>query len=143
MDVGKQGRRKERARMEQRSREYAEQQDDDDWFGRQAKERGGGGNATRGSWNGGGGKKISFNLPENPRRDYDDARRRGGRDRRPYDDYLPGPSRETDSIQIRGAAKYEERGDGRYASIRAKDRDRKDARRREDRGPRYKGSYAR
>ena len=141
MDVGKQGRRKERARMEQRSREHADQQDEDDWFGRQAKGRG-----AREPRNGGGDKKTSFNFSDN-RRDYDDARRRSGRerdrDRRPYDDYLPGPSRETDSIQIRGAAQLEERGDGRYASIRPKDRDRGSSRRREDLGPRYKGSYAR
>ena len=132
--------------MEQRSREHADQQDEDDWFGRQAKGRGARNSGARDPRNGGGDKKTSFKFSDN-RRDYDDARRRSGRerdrDRRPYDDYLPGPSRETDSIQIRGAAQLEGRGDGRYASIRAKDRDRKSSRRREDLGPRYKGSYAR
>ncbi|KAH9927317.1 uncharacterized protein B0H18DRAFT_1004063 [Fomitopsis serialis] len=146
MDVGKQGRRKERARMEQRAREWEDQRDDpDDWFGGQRKEKGGKDRAGRDARNGGsGGKKIDISFSDPSRRD--DGRRGNERerDRRPHDDRLPGPSRETDSIQIRGAAQRDD-GGGRYASIRSPTRIRTLRRRddRDDRGPRYKGSYAR
>ncbi|KZT70314.1 hypothetical protein DAEQUDRAFT_725592 [Daedalea quercina L-15889] len=138
MDVGKQGRRKERAKMEQRAREWEDRQDDpDDWFGNRAKGKG------SDSRNGGeGSKKVNISFSDPSRRD--DGGRRGRRERnlRPYD-YLPRPSRETDSIQIRGAARQDERGGGRYPELRAKERDKRDSHRRDDRGPRYKGGYNR
>lgn len=113
LDVGKQGRRKERARMERRAQEV--QDDGDDWFanrgGSSGREKGGrssGGGSRNGRFN----SKISFgDLDRDDGRFGGRDRRDGGRSRR---DDLPGPSRETDSIQIRGASrrdKERERGD--------------------------------
>ncbi|GJE87490.1 hypothetical protein PsYK624_035730 [Phanerochaete sordida] len=133
LDVGKQGRKKEKARMERRAQE-AQDDDGDDWFARRGGNRGrdrgkhhcsGGGSSGGGSGGGGGGgtpkgprhgsgrakTKIAFGELER------DDGRFGARDPRArvrYDD-LPGPSRETDAIQIRGASKRDrerERGGG-------------------------------
>ncbi|KAL7282689.1 hypothetical protein ACG7TL_004163 [Trametes sanguinea] len=163
MEVGKQGRKKERARLERRAREMEEaEQDEDDWFGAarsKGRSSGGGGgwngngksprrdrsggNNSKGGGNGGGGGsggKIRFDFSHSSLdRDRRDGRDRdgGGRDskrqRVSYDD-LPGPSRETDSIQIRGAAKKQDRS---YGSNGRYDRDPP------SRGPRYRGGYAR
>ncbi|EKM59927.1 uncharacterized protein PHACADRAFT_250735 [Phanerochaete carnosa HHB-10118-sp] len=108
LDVGKQGRKKERARMERRAQEV-QADDADDWFakrrGGNSREKGGGsgGGGSKGSRNGRINSKISFS-------DFDrDGDRFGGRDRRdggrPRLDDLPGPSRESDSIKIRGASR--------------------------------------
>ncbi|OSD04455.1 hypothetical protein PYCCODRAFT_1487261 [Trametes coccinea BRFM310] len=145
MEVGKQGRKKERARLERRAREMEEaEQDEDDWFGAaRSKGRSSGGGGGGGGGNGGGGGsggKIRFDFSHSSLdRDRRDGRDRdgGGRDskrqRVSYDD-LPGPSRETDSIQIRGAAKKQDRS---YGSNGRYDRDPP------SRGPRYRGGYAR
>ncbi|EED82859.1 predicted protein [Postia placenta Mad-698-R] len=105
MDVGKQGRRKERAKMEKRAREIEEADlDPDDWFGnrnktRRGEERRGGGGRDRGSGRDRGERSgkmhLELSLGRNGARD---DQQRGGRKRVVYDD-LPGPSRETDSIQ--------------------------------------------
>ncbi|CDO68458.1 hypothetical protein BN946_scf184760.g14 [Trametes cinnabarina] len=156
MDVGKQGRKKERARLERRAREIEADEDEDDWFGSaRSKGRngsggggggaGGGGGVGGGGWNGyhrksprrdrgghskpnssGGGGKIRFDFShasmDRDGRDRDGGGREWKRQRVSYDDLAGPPPRETDSMQIRGAAKN--------------DRD-------PPRGPRYRGGYSR
>ncbi|KAI0920785.1 hypothetical protein AcW1_005039 [Taiwanofungus camphoratus] len=146
MDVGKQGRRKERARMEKRAKELEEEEESDDWFGGRARARSGG--------NGGGGKNPTRGTVKNVTFGFANAyvgkarsRRSGdgsGRSRVAYDD-MPGPSQETDTIQVRGAAKRDERYDEDRRTGRHTDYSyyRGDAGRREERGPRYKGGYSR
>ncbi|KAI0355393.1 hypothetical protein OH77DRAFT_1424881 [Trametes cingulata] len=161
MEVGKQGRRKERARLERRAREIEAENDEDDWFG-SARSRGKSGGGSGGGGGGGGNSKGGNSNGRGSRRDRDrgdssrgstnskirfdfshssmdrDERGSGGRDskrqRVSYDD-LPGPSRETDSIQIRGAAK----GQGKYGSNGSNRYDRDHS----SRGPRYRGGYSR
>ncbi|KAL1944111.1 hypothetical protein VTO73DRAFT_3296 [Trametes versicolor] len=159
MEVGKQGRKKERARLERRAREIEEEDDEDDWFGgARARGRGGGGggggghsgggggggkssrrdreaNSSKANGGGGGNGKIRFDFSHSST-----SRDGGGRDskrqRVSYDD-LPGPSRETDSIQIRGASKKQDRYGGSNHSRDRYDRDQS------SRGPRYRGGYSR
>ncbi|KAH9948756.1 hypothetical protein B0H21DRAFT_731833 [Amylocystis lapponica] len=143
MDVGKQGRRKERVRMEKRAQELEEAEDDpDDWFG---SARRNGASHARGGARGSaqsksGGKKIDIGFASR-----DDGRSKDngrGRSLAAYDD-LPGPSRETDTIQIRGASR---RNDDRYGGSsgrHTRDRERDRGGRRDERGPRYKGGYSR
>ena len=169
MEVGKRARRKERERLARAAQERDDAQDDAaDWFGefasnraRRGDERAKGNREVRapernenGDRKGGGGGKIKF--------DFSGASfggDRGGSSKRPrYDrDDLPGPSRETDTIQIRGAARKEsyssrdrggDRHGGRYDRDRERDRDRDrdyDHERRDrdsrHRGPRYRGGY--
>ncbi|KAI0371528.1 hypothetical protein BV20DRAFT_1120573 [Pilatotrama ljubarskyi] len=150
MEVGKQGRKKERARLERRAREIEAEDEEDDWFG-SARSRGKSGGGGGGNSNGNGSRrdrnrgdvsrgntnsKIRFDFSHSSM-DRDEGRgggRGSKRQRVSYDD-LPGPSRETDSIQIRGAAKTQDRygsnGSSRY------DRDQS------SRGPRYRGGYSR
>ncbi|CCM03346.1 uncharacterized protein FIBRA_05475 [Fibroporia radiculosa] len=147
MEVGKQGRRKQRAKLEKRAREIEDAEDDpDDWFGGRTSGRG----KKRDSDSRGGGSKnpykgkISFgaSVVHPGRRDDRDERRRGdGRKRVSYDD-LPGPAQETDSFQVRGAARRQSEGD-RGDRHRESRRDRDSSYRRDERGPRYKGGYAR
>ncbi|KZT06504.1 uncharacterized protein LAESUDRAFT_725955 [Laetiporus sulphureus 93-53] len=130
MDVGKKGRLKEREKLRKRARELEEAEDDeDDWFSR-------GPSRQRNRDEGG---RRSSNRRGEDRREFsrrDDGRRYvDGRQRRAYEgDSVP--SRETDVIHIRGASRYDERRSDRYD--RPRDRDRRD-----ERGPRYKGSYSR
>lgn len=124
LDVGKQAKKKERARMEKRAQAIQED-NGEDWFANR-----GGGRESKGGRNGGGTPKGPRNSRPNTKitfgnlskdddryggRDRKDSRRdsgrRGDRDERPRYDDLPGPSRETDSIQIRGAARKHERDD--------------------------------
>ncbi|CAL1700145.1 unnamed protein product [Somion occarium] len=168
MDVGKQGKRKERARMEQRAQEV-QLDDDEDWFARRG--RGSSGNARNGGGGGGGkgtpssgrdrnSKKIAFgDLGKDRDRfsgtryevDFPRSSNRDGRGR--YAD-LPVPARETDNIQIRGAASRGQRDRDRKNSGggggRSYDRD-YDVRhnyddrsaRQYDKGPKYRGGYSR
>ncbi|KAL6307200.1 hypothetical protein BKA93DRAFT_728235 [Sparassis latifolia] len=160
MNVGKQGRQKERARMEMRAKEIEEEERQDDWFARPNGRRSGeGAENGQGQPKGyAGGKKIEIGLSSsNSRRDNRRDNRDGvDRPRLVYDD-LPGPSRETDSIRLLGAAtkQYDDRYGDRYSGSRRgrsreRDRgkhwDRRDDRRDErrgERGPRYRGGYAR
>lgn len=125
LDVGKQGKRKEKARLEKRMQETQED-DGDDWFAKRGG-GGGGGRDSKGGRSGGGTPKGPKNGRANTKITFGDFgrddSRYGGRDRdrerdrdrrdsrrddrkeRSYHDDLPGPSRETDSIQIRGASK--------------------------------------
>lgn len=158
MEVGKQGRKKEQARLAQRARELEAEDEEDDWFGgARSRRRSGGSNSG-----GGGGGKSSRRDREGPnnskangngriRFDFShsssgrDGRDGGGRDSKrqkvSYDD-LPGPSRETDSIHIRGASKRQDRD--RYGSNNSRDRyDRDRDRDQSSRGPRYRGGYSR
>ncbi|KAI0686503.1 hypothetical protein BC835DRAFT_1309489 [Cytidiella melzeri] len=148
LDVGRQGKQKERARMQKRAQELQEDEGDD-WFasragdsstanGRDAKHSG---RTPKGPRDGrSNGKTISFgNLGKSEDRYGRDHRerdkdRRDGRDRRDrgddrdwrtrddrrsdrsYRNDLPEPSRETDSIRVRGASR--KGGDGWGVSIR-------------------------
>ncbi|KAI0796270.1 hypothetical protein BC629DRAFT_1286346, partial [Irpex lacteus] len=177
LEVGFKGKQKEKARMQKRAQEIQED-DGDDWFAGRAggsktpngrdKRSGGTPKGPRNS------KAISFgsfgrddDRYGRDRRDRDRDRdndrdrrdRRDDRDRRArdYDERpsrsnrydLPEPSRETDSIQIRGASKrggdtwgrrrYERSRDDRDGYDRKRDR-REASPRRE---PRYKGGYSR
>ncbi|KAI0677645.1 hypothetical protein C8Q78DRAFT_102883 [Trametes maxima] len=158
MDVGKQGRRKERARLEQRAREREAEDEEGDWFdsarargrsggggsgGGNGGGRGGSGKDSRRDRGGGGSKpnsngKIRFDFSQHPSTDKS-SRGRGEHDskrqRVSYAD-LPGPSRETDSIRIRGASRKQDRYDS-YGSRDRYDRDES------SRGPRYRGGYSR
>ncbi|KAI8982763.1 hypothetical protein BD414DRAFT_579052 [Trametes punicea] len=157
MEVGKQARKKERARLERRARELEEQDDQDDWFdAAQSRARsGGGGNGTgrsprrdrggRGASKANGAGKMRFDFSHSSLdRDRDrQDREGGGRDRKRqrvsyYDP--PGPSRETDSIQIRGAAKKQDRDRSGSNGNNSRDRYDRDA---PSRGPRYRGGYSR
>ncbi|KAI0711059.1 hypothetical protein C8T65DRAFT_608662 [Cerioporus squamosus] len=156
MEVGKQGKRKQRDRLERRQRELEDAEDDqEDWFGsarsrarsgpqdNRGQGRGGGSSKSNGNGNGNGNGKIQFHFSGGG------SSQGGGRDakrqRTGYDD-LPGPSRETDSIQIRGAARKpsyssapsRNRSHNRYENDRDRDRDRDS-----QRGPRYRGGYFR
>ncbi|OCH94536.1 hypothetical protein OBBRIDRAFT_823464 [Obba rivulosa] len=155
LEVGRRGRKKERARLEQKAREIEEGEEEDDWFGRA---RGGRNNGRTGDESSAGrngysrgGKRMSFgviggewdrSVGEHEDRDRDrprdrDRNREGGRSERDrernrrarasYTD-LTAPMRETDTIQIRGAAsrRLERRHGGS-----------------DDRGPRYRGGYSR
>ncbi|KAI0082541.1 hypothetical protein K474DRAFT_1767819 [Panus rudis PR-1116 ss-1] len=156
IDVGKQGRKKEKKRLEERLQ--ATQDDDEgDWFSQRGRDGGKNKPASNRSNNGGSsssrpkGGKITFgdmkrdqnrfskldmvDFPRSSRPSRDEDRRYGD---------LPRPMRETDSIQIRGAARrpsddrrYTGGGGGRsYGS-------RYDERREAERGPRYRGGYSR
>ncbi|PIL37531.1 transcription factor [Ganoderma sinense ZZ0214-1] len=160
-DVGKQGRRKERERLG-KARELQEAGDDqDNWFDRASysrgrndarDSRGASRNGGGGGGGGGGGSKANgkfkFNFAGSSIGGGGGGER-GGKRQRPYDN-LPEPSKETDSLQIRGAARKHS-----YRSTSSKDRhhDRHDRHARErshnryeseresQRGPRYRGGY--
>ncbi|KAI0737683.1 hypothetical protein C8Q80DRAFT_1222737 [Daedaleopsis nitida] len=144
MEVGRQGRRKERERQ---ARALEKMEDDqDDWFGAARSsggERGkdkrppgrGGNGGLKADGSGGGGKHIKFNFSSM------DGDRDAKRQRLDHVD-LPGPSRETDSFQIRGAARKQSysSASSRDRRDRYSDRDR-DRDRESQRGPRYRGGY--
>lgn len=147
LDVGKQARKKEKARLEKQALRVQED-DGEDWFANRDSGRG-----SKGSRNGGGTPKGPRNSRSNIKVTFGnlgkDDDRYGGRDRRDnrrdsgqrrerdersrYDDDLPGPSRETDSIQIRGAARKLDRDDwdGTIRGAASRRRDDYDGRRRE------------
>ncbi|PCH40782.1 hypothetical protein WOLCODRAFT_143221 [Wolfiporia cocos MD-104 SS10] len=144
MDIGKQGRQKERERLGKRAREL-EEEDPDDWFSRGASRNnsGGGRNGGRGpgspirngnAGRSGSGKRISFGFAGAG------ANRDDGRRRVSFGD-LPGPARKADSIQIRGVASHGARHE-RRAYDHSRDYGQEDSRRRDDRGPRYRGGYS-
>ncbi|KAF7789446.1 hypothetical protein EIP86_000391 [Pleurotus ostreatoroseus] len=141
LDVGKQGRKKERARLEKRAQEL-QGDDEDDWFANRPPNRSGrdGGSSGKKSLldrlESTSSQKIGFGNLGKDRggrrfdsgsskgRDSRDQKRRkngGGRsDDHDYDD-LPAPMRETDTLQIRGASRRHEdrrgwngREDGEY-----------------------------
>ncbi len=150
MEVGKQGRKKERSRLErqERAREEAEG-DQDDWFDK-ARSRARSGDAGKekrtSGRGGGGGSKANRSGGAKFKFDFSSSSVGGERDskrQRSGYDVLPGPSRETDTIQTRGAARKPS-----YSSMSSRDRhDRYDRDRDRDRGsqrgPRYKGGYGR
>lgn len=147
MDVGKQGKRKERARMEQRARAQEQEDDDEDWFARRGG-RGAGPSGDRHGSSGKGppsrdrernGKKMTFGELKKDRdrfggsgsgagsrygADFPRSSNRDGRGR--YGD-LPVPARETDTLSIRGAASRPHR-DRDSDRDRDRDRDRRDSR---------------
>ncbi|KAI0650837.1 hypothetical protein C8Q79DRAFT_945317 [Trametes meyenii] len=154
LEVGKRGRQKENARLGQQHRER-EEGEEDDWFDSvRARGRSGGGSGNGGGRGGigkdsrrdrGGGSskpnstgKIRFDFSQHSSTDKS-VRDRGERDskrqRVSYAD-LPGPSRETDSIRVRGASKKQDRHES-YGSSDRYDRERS------SRGPRYRGGYSR
>lgn len=163
-DVGKQGRRKERERLG-KARELQEAGDDqDNWFDRTSHSRARndardsrGASRNGGGGGGGGGSKangkIKFNFSGSSigggGGGGGGGGERGGKRQRPYDD-LPEPSKETDTLQIRGAARkhsynstsskdrHHDRHD-RYA--RERNHNRYDSERESQRGPRYRGGY--
>ena len=147
VNVGKQGRKKDRARMEQQAREVQEMEDDpDDWFGNAQNTRNRGHQPTnQRNQNGHTPKKISFgsslhgngrhtNFEDTPRSRppteqyadgaHSDRRDRGdrrqGSHRRPS--LLDRIQEETDELHIRGA--YRRRSDSRRHDRDQKDRDR-------------------
>ncbi|KAI0832815.1 hypothetical protein BC628DRAFT_1309582 [Trametes gibbosa] len=153
MEVGKQGRKKERARLARRAQEIEEGNDEDDWFDNaHARGRSGGGgagvggqakgsrwdrseNSSKGNANG----KVRFDFTQATSADRngrDGGEREQKRHRVSHDD-PPGPSRETDSIQIKGASKKQDR----YQVTGSRDRYARDQR--SSRGPRYRGGYSR
>ena len=165
MDVGKQGRRKERERLG-KARELQEAEiDQDSWFDRAHNSRarndarGNRGPGRNGSGSGGGFKangKIKFNFSGSSLGGGDGGGERGGkRQRAPHDDDLPELSRETDTLQIRGAARKHSYGSSSSSKDRHHDRhhdrhdryahdrshNRYDAERESQRGPRYRGGY--
>lgn len=130
LDVGKQGRNKERTRLEKRAQELQKDDDDNDWFAKHPENRSG--------RNGGGAEKEKKSLldrlePTSSKKinignlgkdrggrrfdsgsgDSRDSRRRKSGGGRSYDndyDDLPTPMRETDTLQIRGASRrYDDR----------------------------------
>ncbi|RDX55414.1 hypothetical protein OH76DRAFT_1396803 [Lentinus brumalis] len=144
MEVGKQGKRKQRDRLERRQRELEDAEDDqDDWFGGGRSRARSGPQDNRGQGRGGGSSKpngsgkIQFHFTGGG--SSQGGGREAKRQRTGYDD-LPGPSRETDSIQIRGAARKPSHSS---ASSRNRSRNRYDYDRDRDsqRGPRYRGGY--
>nr|VWO93976.1 Uncharacterized protein [Ganoderma boninense] len=161
-DVGKQGRRKERERLG-KARELQEAGDDQDsWFDRasrstrgrndardsRAPSRNGGGGGGGGSSKANGKFKFKFSG-SSIGGGGGGGGERGGKRQRAFDD-LPGPSKETDRLQIRGAARKHS-----YSSTSSKDRhhdrhdryarernhNRYDSDRESQRGPRYRGAY--
>ncbi|KAI0784851.1 hypothetical protein C8Q75DRAFT_372465 [Abortiporus biennis] len=180
LDVGKQAKKKERARLESQSRARDREEDEEDWFaGNRSKAnnkdrgrnnsngRNGGGQQANGS-----GKKITFGALAKDDGRYSksgmslkDRIERGPPSRSTLPDDLPPPMRETDVIQIKGAASRRDGRDNRdYRNNDYRDRDRNRDRRRYDRdrprrdyyerdrdrdyerydhGPRYRGGYSR
>lgn len=162
-DVEKQGRRKERERLGKARELQDAENDQDDWFNRaQSRTRNDArdsrGASRNGSGGGGGGGsktngKIKFNFSGSSiggggGGGGGGGERGGKRQRMPYND-LPEPSRETDKLQIRGAARkqsysstskdrHHDRPD-RYA--RERTHNRYDPERESQRGPRYRGGY--
>ncbi|KAI1795080.1 hypothetical protein LXA43DRAFT_993390 [Ganoderma leucocontextum] len=155
-DVGKQGRRKERERLgKARERQDAEN-DQDNWFDQAHSRVRSDARDSRGAGrngDGGGGSKANgkfkFNFSGSSIGGGGGGERGGKRQRMPYDD-LPEPSRETDTLQIRGAARKQS-----YSSTSSKDRhhdrhdrytrernrNRHDPDRESQRGPRFRGGY--
>ena len=156
MQVGKRGRQKERERLARAEME-AVRDDASDWFASKGahgsgrdhrdrprererdRDRRGGHAPSSKSSGGGGAAKVKFDFSNGS------SFGGGGSAKRQRSDDLPAPSRETDSIQIRGAAqreRYSSRDHNRYddRSNRARDRGRE---RDQPQGPRYRGGYSR
>ncbi|TCD63871.1 hypothetical protein EIP91_004810 [Steccherinum ochraceum] len=115
LDVGKQARRKEKDRLARKARD-AEPEGEDDWFNGSGSRGGGGGRSKPSLADRIGGKgppsmpkkmQIGKIAQDESRFSRGNSSNRGDRDqgRSRYDDDLPRPGRETDSIQIRGASK--------------------------------------
>ncbi|KAA1466681.1 hypothetical protein DENSPDRAFT_862642 [Dentipellis sp. KUC8613] len=178
VNVGKQGRRKGRERLERRARELEDAEDDaEDWFGnaRNVRNRG---DAPRS--NGGGGKRISFGesvkgggrfedinarmgprhpaegLLDRPRSYGGDSRkgppgllermsdsRDGERRRSSRDERRDRERSGRDSKRDRERSSRDDRRERERERSGRGDPDRDDWRKREDRGPRYKGGYSR
>ncbi|KAH9939238.1 uncharacterized protein BXZ73DRAFT_88961 [Epithele typhae] len=149
MQVGKQGRRKERERLA-RAREQQADDDDDDWFaGNRARPNNKGSRGSsrnKGDTRGGGGK-IKFDFSTSSV-----GVDRGNKQQRTDGYELPAPMQETESLQIRGASRRDRRSSpprdrderyGRYDRERDRDRDRDWERRDPQKGPRYRGGYYR
>lgn len=158
MQVGQQGRRKERDRLAARARELDDADNDAaDWFnGRMERQRDrdrdrDSGSRRSGSGPAKSGSKIKFDFSHSS---LDDRDRGEGSKRRDNAD-LPAPVRETESLHIRGAARKLSHGstssrdrgrDGDWHHDRYDRYDRDRDRRRDrdhQRGPRYKGGYSR
>lgn len=135
--VGRNARRKERMRLEKYAREAEDARDEDDWFARSSKARSYDRKHDRDASPP---KKPSLKVGS-----FSDTGRFAQRDdnRRSGHSDFPEPMRETESIQIRGAARHQShRQDSRREyppARRGRDRDRD---RNRDRGPRYHGGYS-
>jgi len=167
-DLGKQGRKKEKERLAKAARDM-QADEEEDWFNgpgtrggaglsKSTNGKSAGGSSGRGGGGGGGKgppsglKKMSFGniggSGDSSRFSRASESASDRRDRRAFgDDFLPRPSRETDSIQIKGASKRhtEERRSGSRnnddkpsSSARRYNDDRWDGRREYDR---YEESY--
>ncbi|TBU43306.1 hypothetical protein BD309DRAFT_961038 [Dichomitus squalens] len=146
-DVGRQGRRKERERLGKAQLLQDAEDEEDDWFGSAHSRARSDARASReGGRNGGRGKaegKVKFNFSSGA--SFGGGEKEGKRQRTSYND-LPGPSRETDTLQIRGASRKQS-----YSSTSSKDRhdrhtrdrnrNRYEEMRESQRGPRYRGGY--